>query len=217
MEDEWWSKFSPPALLESLKGRAASIALTAAVHALVLFGIFYVATDHSTPGLAVPSSNVFTLDLGAPQPEQPQPPQFIEPKQPDIAPPVFTVVDRTTYAALPVITAANATPGQSEYLLRLWRFAQRYMQFPRNALLSGEGGVVMVHVVIDREGNAVLIEIDTSSGNKELDNAAMNVLKRAEPLPIFPENLGLEYFSTVIRFGYGPAAVAGRYEALQGR
>jgi TonB family protein len=215
MNEEWWSRFSLPALFEAVKTRLGSAILTITVHALILFGIFYVAKQDGTPGIETPSTNVFTLDLGAPQPDVPQPPKFIEPEQPQITPPVFTIIDRATYAAVPVITASNATPGQSEYLLRLWRFALRYMVFPRNALISGEGGVVLVHVVIDREGNAVLVEIDTSSGNQELDAAALNVIKRAQPLPIFPENLGLEYFSTVMRFGYGPSGVQGRMDAFK--
>ena len=198
------------------KERGAGTALTLAIHGLALLALLYVVTDSRRAGLPAPEVNVSlspTASLAkaetTPQPQLVQPTQPVDVKAPDI-----TITDTSSLRAMPVVTEANATPGQSEYLYRLWRFGALYMHLPRSALISGAQGVVYVHVVIDRAGMAALVEIDTSSGNPELDAAVIDFIKKAQPLPVFPDSLGMDYFSTVWRFGFGAAAVAGKMDAL---
>lgn len=219
-EPDWLPESLVFWLWPHLKKRGVGWALTAAVHALAVMLALYVvvAVDNRSPGAAEQAIDVSlttgssTKTVAKPQPVLVQPPQSVVVQPPDIV-----IPNNASLRALPSITLANASQGQSEYLYRLWRFTQRYMQFPRNILLSGGGGVVWVHVVINRAGMAEVVEIDQSSGSPELDAAAITVIKRAQPLPIFPDSLGADYFSTVIRFGYGPTGVEGKMDALDRR
>jgi TonB family protein len=205
-EPDWLPESLVLWLWPHLKKQGAGAVLTAGIHLLALLLVFYVVVDTRTPGSPEQSVNVSLTNSVGMSPQDTLQPKLIQPAQSMVELPQFTVTDTAALRAMPVVTASNATQGQSQYLLRLWRFTLQYMRFPRNSLLSGQGGVVLVHVVIDRGGMADLIEIDTSSGNPELDAAALDVIRRAQPLPLFPDNLASDYFSTVIRLGYGSGA-----------
>lgn len=53
-------------------------------------------------------------------------------------------------------------------------------EYPRNELNSGIGGTVTILVTIDANGNVVSARVGKSSGNRNLDRAAMDAAKRSK-------------------------------------
>ena len=62
--------------------------------------------------------------------------------------------------------AADAAPSALAYKERT------QVVYPRDALLRGEHGTVLLRVLVGTDGNVQQIEIDKSSGSHSLDNAA---------------------------------------------
>ncbi len=90
-------------------------------------------------------------------------------------------------AALP---AAAPDPGAvSDYYRRVESHLARFHAYP--AALTGPRptGVVRVGLIVQRDGRVMDAWIETSSGVVTLDEAALQTLKRAEPLPGLPATL----------------------------
>ncbi|MNU30654.1 Gram-negative bacterial tonB protein [compost metagenome] len=90
-------------------------------------------------------------------------------------------------AALP---AAAPDPGAvSDYYRRVESHLARFHAYP--AALTGPRptGVVRVGLIVQRDGRVMDAWIETSSGVVPLDEAALQTLKRAEPLPGLPATL----------------------------
>ncbi|MFV0297702.1 MAG: TonB family protein [Hyphomicrobiaceae bacterium] len=96
----------------------------------------------------------------------------------------------------------SATPrGQSAGLSRLDRIAiqnwqrdlvvhiNRYKRFPASARAAHRNGVVTVTFALDRAGRVVRATLQTGSGFKDLDDAAVAMIKRASPLPPPPNSV----------------------------
>ena len=192
--------------LSAYKARLYGWIMAVALHLVAAAALFYVGwIIASSPGIPDPEINVALTAVPSLADPGPQiPPQLVQPRTPVALPPELAIApELAELRSIPLVTAASATRGESQYLLRLWRFVLMNMRFPRNALLAGIRGVVWVHVVIDRDGRARLVEIETSSGSPELDAAALDVIVRSQPLPPLPDDFEEDYFSTVIRLGYG--------------
>ncbi len=91
-------------------------------------------------------------------------------------------------AAMP---SAAPDPGAvSDYYRRVESHLARFHAYP--ASLSGAvrpTGVVRVGLIVQRDGRVMDAWIETSSGIVPLDEAALQTLRRAEPLPGLPATL----------------------------
>lgn len=86
--------------------------------------------------------------------------------------------------------AAAPDPGAvSDYYRRVESHLARFHAYP--AALAGPRptGVVRVGLIVQRDGRVMDAWIETSSGVVPLDEAALQTLKRAEPLPGLPATL----------------------------
>jgi protein TonB len=102
----------------------------------------------------------------------------------------------------PQATGAPAVPGQtalryhnltnstaatfSEVLLEHIRIYQRY---PDAAAQQSQRGVVQVLFAMNRNGTAIDVRVTTSSGFAMLDQEAVAMVRRAQPLPRIPAQL----------------------------
>jgi protein TonB len=99
-------------------------------------------------------------------------------------------------------TEKSDTPrGQNIGLSRLDRVAienwqrdlmvhiNRFKRYPAKARDSRENGTVMVSFAMDRKGQVVRSAVAKSTGFAELDQAAIDMLQRASPLPSPPANV----------------------------
>ncbi|NWK95820.1 energy transducer TonB [Sphingobium lactosutens] len=128
-----------------------------------------------------------------PLPEQPkQPPAEIQlpadnvlpvPVVKPVADPSLPVKNRTAAETRPQPPAPeqnNAKPTWEGMVLGALNKVKRY---PRNAALRRQQGVPYIRFVMDREGKLLSSRIERSSGFRALDDEAVALPKRAQPLP----------------------------------
>lgn len=112
-------------------------------------------------------------------------------------------------AAMP---AAAPDPGaMSDYYRRVESHLARFHAYP--AALSGARptGVVRVGLIVQRDGRVMDAWIETSSGVAPLDEAALQTLRRAEPLPGLPATLpGAIDLIVPLRYAASTKAVGAR-------
>jgi periplasmic protein TonB len=179
-------------------GRIAAIAAAIAVHAAALLMLLM---PMAAPPLAAPTKpkdqyRWYPKEEVKPKPVEaeivkPATPKPVEPRpvvQPRIETPVIDVPiivdtgERAVDVAAPVIdsgdvgsVAQGAGPLPSATLEYVRATSPRY---PINELRSGIEGTVVLRVLVDIDGTPADVTIETSSGNRNLDRAALqHVLK----------------------------------------
>ena len=83
-------------------------------------------------------------------------------------------------------SGAGAGDVRDNFLGRLLAQLKRFKQYPRAARQAHIQGVVMLHFVMDAQGKVLRFEIAKSSGRPVLDNEALALIQRAQPLPPLP-------------------------------
>ncbi|WAC47992.1 energy transducer TonB [Asticcacaulis sp. SL142] len=83
-------------------------------------------------------------------------------------------------------TSRNHT---NAYLARVRAYVESHKVYPRGAKRLRQEGVVTVSFTIDREGRLLSSRIVKSSGIAAFDQEALEVLKRAEPMPKPPKDV----------------------------
>lgn len=127
----------------------------------------------------------------------PEPPPRVEP----VPPPVISVPQKATVEP-PAFTAPPPPPDPPKtvptvdmdaargiYGAQLSREFARHKQYPRLAQMRGWQGTVQVQVHIDAGGAVISSSINQSSGHEVLDKQALEMVKKASPLPQPPEAL----------------------------
>lgn len=94
---------------------------------------------------------------------------------------------------------------ESNYLKRVSARIHRFKQYPREARLAKQEGSVVIQLTLDANGKVKDKKITSSSGIDLLDDEALQIIARAEPLPKFSaalvEKIGTQLkFSTSINF-----------------
>ena len=79
-----------------------------------------------------------------------------------------------------------------QQVLQLW--LQKYKRYPRRLRRRGVEGVVLVAFTLDAEGRLVNQTIVRSSGESALDDAAIALLRDAQPMPTIPPALGVDKY-----------------------
>jgi len=178
------------------RGKIAGIALTIAVHVAVVGGLL-TAVHVSHTKVMQELSVAIIPEIKKPD-EVPAPPPKLEvPLQVvTVPPPDFTVRQPTVSpvtvappppaAAPPAPRSAVAGEGRDSFLGRLLAQLNHYKQYPRAARQAHIEGVVMLHFVMDAQGKVLTAEIAKSSGRPVLDNEALALMQRAQPLPALP-------------------------------
>ena len=79
---------------------------------------------------------------------------------------------------------------QSQYGKTAHHWLNKHKRYPRRAEYRGDEGTVQVTFVVNRHGEVLSYGLERSSGNTLLDKEALAMIKRAQPLPVFPDELG---------------------------
>jgi periplasmic protein TonB len=74
--------------------------------------------------------------------------------------------------------------GSNAYNALVFGHLQRFKRYPPGA--RGAAGTVMVLFELNRAGEVISSKVQKSSGNSVLDEAALDILRRASPFPSFP-------------------------------
>ncbi len=94
---------------------------------------------------------------------------------------------------------------ESNYLKRVSARIHRFKQYPREARIAKQEGTVVIQLTIDSAGRVQDKDITSSSGIDLLDEAALQIITKADPFPKFPSALvkrvGTQLkFSTAINY-----------------
>jgi len=73
-----------------------------------------------------------------------------------------------------------------EQEISLW--VTRFKRYPEDAKNQRLQGTAIVRIRVSKDGHIVSSEIDTSSGIKAIDDAALAMVRDADPVPSFPES-----------------------------
>jgi len=97
---------------------------------------------------------------------------------------------------------AGSSSAVDSYLSRLNRHISRYYSYPRRARRLGQEGIPVVVFRFRRDGQLLEHYLQTGSGHQLLDQAALNMLKQAAPLPPVPDTMpGREFsYALPVRF-----------------
>lgn len=140
-----------------------------------------------------------------PQAAAPQPAAATAEPPPEAAPQpaaVSTVAEATEAAAAPapppppksgggVAGGATAARKQS-YFGELAAHLARHQRYPVEARRRKVSGVVTLHFRFNAKGDVTEFAVTKSAGHRLLDDEAIAMLKRAQPLPPIPEELGAD-------------------------
>lgn len=103
----------------------------------------------------------------------------------DPGPPVPETTAPKTLAA-PAAARLSSDASQN-WEARLLAHLEQYRSFPARARAARQQGTVHVRFRMNRAGSVLAASVQRSSGFTTLDQAALDTLKRAQPLPAIPD------------------------------
>lgn len=192
------------------KSRLVSVAITVAVHAAILGAALtavHVSHTKVMQELSVqitPQKQELPKDDVALPPPQLTQPTVITVAPPEVsiaAPPSPIVVQQAVAKPAPPPAAMRSTvsgEGRDAYLGRLLGQLNRFKQYPRAARQAHIEGVVQLHFVMDAQGKVLSFDIAKSSGRPILDNEALALIQRAQPLPALPADYPTRTLDAVV-------------------
>jgi protein TonB len=99
------------------------------------------------------------------------------------------------------------------YLARVAAHIQRFMRMPTTLVRPGNLKVI-VHLIWRRDGTVDLAEVPQTSGHPRYDAAAVEAVRRAQPLPPFPQELRDERINGVIPMVFNLRLVTAKTPSL---
>ncbi|MGA9855553.1 MAG: energy transducer TonB [Gammaproteobacteria bacterium] len=182
-----------------------SLGISVGIHIVAILLIFLIAEYH--PATPLPPSDASLADAVAvnivppPQPRSPpQPPQPQEPLPTPLAPqpPPQTISTEASQADIstpppksipaptpPQPTQSQTTPLEATYAQIVSALLEANKRYPRQALLAGDQGTVVLSFVLNREGTVLAYQIEQSSGQPIFDEAVKRLIERIH-FPPFP-------------------------------
>lgn len=118
-------------------------------------------------------------------------------KNPNAAPPLVSA-STTTAPTAAAVHSASAVSWKRKIALHL----QRNKRYPAAAQSRREHGIARVAFLIDRLGQVISSTVVQSSGSAALDRETLDLLQRAQPLPVPPTDVpGTQFsFNVPVRF-----------------
>ncbi|PIE36732.1 MAG: hypothetical protein CSA54_03480 [Gammaproteobacteria bacterium] len=99
-------------------------------------------------------------------------------------------------------TGGAAHTGKVSYHARLMAHLLRYKRYPSRARRRGLEGTLEFTLTVRADGRLSQYAISKSSGHPALDKATLAMLKRAQPLPPIPPELGISEHHDRFRVSY---------------
>lgn len=143
--------------------------------------------------------------------EQPTNEQAVEQPEPQAE----LAVDDPWSAARQRVSAANRATGSAadhkaggrtstskDNFSALQNWLQMHKEYPAHLKKAKIQGTVVITFTFDRDGNVLKAAVEKSSGDAELDRAALDMLAKAEPLPPIPDSMGRETIKISIPVEY---------------
>lgn len=130
-------------------------------------------------------------------PELERPPLFLPgysaPRPPEQASAAEPVAETSAPRSVPAPPASRAaTNVTATWQALLLAHLEKYRRYPAAARSRGQQGVAQVTFRMNRQGRLLSSHVSRSSGSAMLDRAAIDTLKRAQPLPTIPDDMPAE-------------------------
>lgn len=119
--------------------------------------------------------------------------------------PPVKVAEAVPEPSKPVPNAAAQARERDEfnaYLQDLIRHLKRHKKYPASLKQARIEGKVTLRFTLDAYGRVMASSVSVSSGNAELDQTAMSMLARANPLPAIPRSLHKDQQTLVVPIEY---------------
>lgn len=139
-----------------------------------------------------------------------------------MAPPQFIIQPEETGTEAPLSAAVTALPpaligGVQTRIIpgppagcfdAAWARAvtdhvQQFFYYPGVARALHATGLVMVHFIEGRDGSLDMVEVGKSSGEWALDNAAIDIMRKAQPLPAIPDRMHMDWIDLQLPIDFG--------------
>lgn len=125
-----------------------------------------------------------------------QPPRPVSPSKPETAP------AQTASPSTPAPAAAESAASYSG-AVPMWRGElaerlQRSKRYPESARAHDEQGTATARFTMDRSGHVLSISLVRSSGSQALDEEALALIRRADPLPPMPSDMAGETITLTV-------------------
>ncbi|WP_441238710.1 energy transducer TonB family protein [Bradyrhizobium sp. 930_D9_N1_4] len=102
----------------------------------------------------------------------------------------------TVLLAAAVTTSARAEEGT--YTQRLVQQIAKFRQYPASAAALTISGTALVHFRLSRDEKLLASEIKQTSGDEDLDKAALETMERGQPFPVAPPEIPEERLDFVV-------------------
>jgi protein TonB len=96
----------------------------------------------------------------------------------------------------------DARHEQQRYLQDLMAWLARHRLYPDAARKARLQGIVHVRFTLDRQGQLLAAAVDRGPGIDLLEQAAMQVLQRANPMPPIPDSMGISKLTLTLPIEY---------------
>ena len=136
-----------------------------------------------TPKIVLPSTSIVAV----------APPAL--PTPPDPGPPIKETTAPVSKPAPPAPQMSSGKPTWQGMVLAALDKVKRY---PRDAHFARQQGVPYIRFAMDRQGKVLSVSLERSSGIRSLDQEALALPKRAQPLPKPPEDVRGESIELVV-------------------
>ncbi|MCP1243875.1 TonB family protein [Acetobacter lambici] len=157
------------------------------------------------PKVTAPPSPAPNPPVPVPRPEKPRkqvkkhkPVPMLAKPTPDKTPPAEETTAPPSSEAPPALTQATPAPGAASSKASRdpvsWQGAllaqlEKFKRYPADAMADRQEGVPTVTFSMDRKGHVLSVILASSSGHPLLDQEAVALPRRAQPLPIPPESV----------------------------
>jgi len=94
--------------------------------------------------------------------------------------------------------SGNTQKAQASYQSLVAAILQKHKKYPSRAVSRRQEGTVTVKFIVKKTGDISSYELTSSSGYKLLDRAVEKMLKKATPLPPFPDNLTSDTITLIL-------------------
>ena len=94
--------------------------------------------------------------------------------------------------------AGGMAGAAADFMSLLQAWLEKHKEYPRRAQSRRQEGTALLYFVMNRDGDVLDFKLRKSSGYRLLDREVMAMIKRAQPLPRIPDEMGKEQMELIV-------------------